>query len=156
MVGSYLSVQPAYAEIKIGTVDMTKVLQESPKAKAKIMEIDQKAKMAKQNINKKKDEITKLQQTLGNELSTTSPEGEKFRKASKELQRYIRDTEEELKTELVEIRKNITDQAISNVNQIAKSKNLDLVLEKSEAIRGPVLFSAGVIDITDSVLSAMK
>lgn len=147
---------PLFADIKIGTVDMTKVLQESPSAKAKVDAIDKKANQAKEKINKQKEELAALQKKLGDDASGTSPDAEKFRKASRELQRYVRDTEEELKTELMEVRKNVTEQAFKKVTEIAKSKNLDIVLEKSEVARGPVLFAEGVTDITSTVLASMK
>jgi len=147
---------PLLADIRIGTVDMTKVLQESPSAKAKVDAIDKKASQAKQKINKQKEELVALQKKLGEDASGTSPDAEKFRKASRELQRYVRDTEEELKTELMEVRKAVTEQAFKKVTEVAKSKNLDIVLEKSEIARGPVLFAEGVTDITSTVLASMK
>jgi outer membrane protein len=151
-----LLAEPLLADIRIGTVDMTKVLQESPSAKIKVDAIDKKAAQAKAKINKQKEELVALQKKLGNDASGTSPEAEKFRKASRELQRYVRDTEEELKTELMEVRKTVTEQAFKKVKEVATSKNLDIVLEKSEVARGPVLFAEGVTDITSTVVSSMK
>jgi Skp family chaperone for outer membrane proteins len=147
---------PVLADIRVGTVDMTKVLQESPSAKAKVDAIDKKATQAKAKINKQKEDLAALQKKLGDDASGTSPDAEKFRKASRELQRYVRDTEEELKTELMEVRKTVTEQAFKKVTEVAKSKNLDIVLEKSEVARGPVLFAEGVTDITSTVLASMK
>jgi outer membrane protein len=144
------------ADIRIGTVDMTKVLQESPAAKSKVDAIDKKASNAKAKISRQKEELVALQKKLGEDASGTSPDAEKFRKASRELQRYVRDTEEELKTELMEVRKTVTEQAFKRVKEVAKSKNLDIVLEKSEVARGPVLFAEGVTDITSTVVSSMK
>lgn len=155
-LGVVTGTPPVMADIRIGTVDMTKVLQESPSAKAKVDAIDKKATRAKEKINKQKEELVALQKKLGDDASGTSPDAEKFRKASRELQRYVRDTEEELKTELMEVRKNVTEQAFKKVTEVAKSKNLDIVLEKSEVARGPVLFAEGVTDITSYVLASMK
>jgi outer membrane protein len=147
---------PLFADIRIGTVDMTKVLQESPSAKAKVDAIDKKAAQAKAKINKQKEELVALQKKLGDDASGTSADAEQFRKASRELQRYVRDTEEELKSELMEVRKTVTEQAFKKVKEVATSKKLDIVLEKSEITRGPVLFAEGVTDITSTVVSSMN
>jgi len=151
-----LHAAPLNAEVRVGTVDMNKVLQESPSAKAKIDALDKKAKIAKAKIMKQKQELGALQEKLGEDASGTSPEAEKFRKSARELQRYVRDTDEELKTELLAVRKTLTDIALKKVSDVAKSKNLDIVLEKSEVARGPVLFAEGVTDITGSVLASMS
>ena len=60
------------AEIRIGTVDMTRVLQESPSAKAKVDAIDKKATKAKDQINKQKQVLIDLQKKLGEDASGSS------------------------------------------------------------------------------------
>jgi Skp family chaperone for outer membrane proteins len=146
----------AKGDINIATIDLAKILQESPEAKSKVVSIDKKATVAKATISKKQQELKTLQAKLGNDSKRTSADAENFRKSSRELQRYVRDTEEQLKSELLEVRKKVSEEALQKVQAIAKRNKIDLILEKSELHRGPVLFSQKTTDITDIVVAEMR
>jgi outer membrane protein len=145
----------AQAEIRIATIDMSKVLQESPSAKQKLKAIDSKASEAKKSIEARKQALVKRQAALeGKEDS--SKEALELRKTARELQRFIADTEEELKEEMIAVRQEITSKAFATVRNFAEENGIDLVLEKNDARTGPVLFANNAADITKDVIKVMK
>lgn len=145
----------AQAEIRIATIDMSKVLQESPTAKQKLKAIDNKASEAKRSIEARKQALVKRQAALEGK-DESSGEALELRKTARELQRFIADTEEELKEEMIAVRQEITSKAFATVRNFAEKNGIDLVLEKNDSRTGPVLFANNAADITKDVIKVMK
>jgi Skp family chaperone for outer membrane proteins len=52
----------------------------------------------------------------------------------------------------MKVNKELTDKVLTRIEAYAKSNDYDLVFEKSERFRGPVLFGSDSVDITDQIL----
>ncbi len=147
---------PAWAEYRIATVDITRVINESPESQGIRKQLDAKALEAKKKVEKKRDAIKALEEKLKSAgVKDDSPEAEKFRNEARAYSRLVKDSEDELRREFGKSNKNLTLKALKVVEQYAAKNNIDLVLDKSQDIRGLVLFGAASSDVTDEVLKQM-
>jgi Skp family chaperone for outer membrane proteins len=144
----------AQAEIRIATIDISRIIQESKSAKSKLQTIDRKAAEARKTIAARKEKLEAKEKNLTEDGD--SAQLRELRQEARELQRYVTDTEDELKEEILAIRREVTQKAFTTVQKFAKSKGIDLVLEKNDTRAGPVLFANSAADITDEVLKIMQ
>jgi Skp family chaperone for outer membrane proteins len=56
----------------------------------------------------------------------------------------------------MKVNKELTDKVLARVESYAKANDYDLVFDKSERFRGPVLFGSEAVDITDEILQRSK
>jgi Skp family chaperone for outer membrane proteins len=56
----------------------------------------------------------------------------------------------------MKLNKSLTDKALALINDYAKDKKIDMVIDKGEKVRGPVLFGDPTLDITDDIVQAMN
>lgn len=150
------SLQTATAE-KIATVDINKILNEIDDAKAERKELDELSLKAKKDIKARKEKLEKLEKSLKSKgVARDSEEANKFRGQIRDFERFVRDTEENLKRRYVKINKTLATAALAAVKKYAQKNDLALVLDKSQEVRGPVLFRADSYDITSKVIASMK
>jgi Skp family chaperone for outer membrane proteins len=146
-------VSPAVAETRIATVDVARLLNESPEASAKKKELEAKTQKAKAQADVKLKALKALETKLKDaKVAVDSKEAESFRNQARDYERFMKDTEEDIKKQYVKINKIITDKALDRVTRYAKANKIDLVLDKSEKYRGPVLFGTDDTDITSSII----
>jgi Skp family chaperone for outer membrane proteins len=145
------------AETKIATVDVSRVLNESKEAKTKRAELDALGMEAKRKVeNKKKvlkDMETKLKES---KVSEDSKEFENFKNQARDLSRYVKDTEEDLKEKFLKSNKALTEKTLGIIKEYAENNKIDLVLDKSQAQRGPVLYGIQGVDITDDIVAQVN
>jgi Skp family chaperone for outer membrane proteins len=147
------SSQHLAAQPKIATVDVARILNESAEAAAKKKELDALSQDAKKKAEAKLSQLKALEAKLKEaKVSPESKEAESFRSQAREYERFVRDTEEDIKKKFVKVNKEMTDKAMARVEAYAKANKLDLVLDKSDKYRGPVLFGTQASDITDSII----
>jgi outer membrane protein len=138
------------APLKIGVVDINKIMQESKAAK-NAQAIFLKDLEAKKSILKEKREKVA---TLEKDLKSTNPKSaawkekrEKLAQEAKELKRLGSDLDDELKKKNAEL----TEKIIVDIQQIlktfARSENYSLILEKRT-----VLAADEGIDVTDKII----
>ena len=146
----------ALAQTRIATVDVARILNESSGAAAKKKELDVISQEAKKKAEARLKELKALETKLKEaKVSPDSKEAENFRTQAREYERFVKDTEEDIKKRFVKVNKEMTDKALTKIEAYAKSNKLDLVLDKSEKYRGPVLFGVETADITDSVIETL-
>jgi len=147
--------------IRIGYIDMEYILQNVPDFTEAKNQLEQKAQKWKQEIEVKKNEITKLKESLKIERVLLTKE-------------LIEEREEEIlfqETELTAFQekrfgpngdlivqkavmvKPIQDQVFTAVQDIAEQKKYDFVLDKSSDLT--VLFAAKRFDISDAVIRSL-
>ena len=154
---SAFAVFPAVADIKIATVDVGRILNESPDAVAKKKELDSLSQEAKKKADDKRKNLQALETKLKEKkVAEDSKEADGYRNEAREYARFVKDTEEDLKKRFLKVNKDITDKALAKISDYAKSNSIDLVLDKSDKFRGPVLFGLPSVDITDQVLKAIN
>lgn len=155
---SYL-VCPAitWAEFRIATVDLNRVLNEFSEAKEKRKTLDDMSLQAKKKVDEKgrvlKETEKKIQE---GKVAQDSKEAEAFRAEAKNFSRYVKDTEEDLRKEFLKVNRTLTQKVFKAVDDYAKKNGIQMVLDKSEAGRGPVLFGAPESDITEEIIKVMN
>lgn len=147
----------AYAEYRLATVDINKVLNESAEAKEKRKELDKKSAEAKRKVDERGEGLKSLEKKIQDgEIAQNSKEAEKFRQEAKEFSRYVKDTEDELRNEFMKVNKTLTQKVVKQVENYAKKNKIDLVLDKSQSPRGAILFGSETFDITQDILKEIN
>ena len=148
---------PAYADYKIATVDVNRVLNESSEAQTKKHELDQKQSEARKKIEQQGKTLQEQEKKIKDaKLAESSKEVEKFKADARDFNRLVRDTEEDLKKEFLKFNKTLAEKAVKIVSSHAQKNDIDLVFDKSEKGRGPVLFGDSTFDITDAIIKEMN
>ena len=147
------SLSPAMAEFRIALVDINRVLNESKEAQAKRKELDEMTLKAKKKLDDKRAALKATEEKLkASNAKDDSKEVEAFRSDARNFSRLIKDSEEEIKREFLKINKALTDKALKLVADYAKKNDYDLVLDRGEAGRSPVLYGVESADISDAIV----
>ncbi|MCB0310722.1 MAG: OmpH family outer membrane protein, partial [Bdellovibrionales bacterium] len=147
----------AQAEFKIATVDINRIINESGQSQGIKKSLDQKTLSTKKTVEEKRSALKKLEDKLRSKnVEADSAEAQNFREQAKEFSRFVKDADEELKREFMKANRQMTEKTLKVVKDYALRNKIDLVLDKSTTIRGPVLFGDSGADITDEILKAVK
>ncbi len=151
-------VSQAQKTVRIGYIDMEYILQNVPDYTDAKNQLEDKAQKWKQEIEVKKNEITKLQEALNSEKVLLTKE-------------LIEEREQEIKFQQTELEENIQkrfgpngdvvvqktmlvkpiqDQVFTAVQDIAEAKRYDFIFDKSSDLT--MIFSAKRFDISDQVV----
>ncbi len=151
-------VSQAQKSVRIGYIDMEYILQNVPDYTDAKNQLEDKAQKWKQEIEVKKNEITKLQEALNSEKVLLTKE-------------LIEEREQEIKFQQIELEENIQkrfgpngdvvvqktmlvkpiqDQVFTAVQDIAEAKRYDFIFDKSSDLT--MIFSAKRFDISDQVV----
>ena len=138
--------------VKIGIVDMQKVLREAKAAKAARAAFEKELEAKRIQIaNKEKEardlegEINRLDPTAS--LEVRRQKADKLKHVMRELNNLKQDTEEELKRKEMEMAQKILGEIMAVVRNYARNERLVAVFE-----RGAVMVADEAIDITDRIL----
>lgn len=147
----------AQAETRIATVDMAKLINESPDAASKKKELDAASEEAKKKVEARAKELKALQSKLESaKVSPDSKEAESFRNQARDFDRMRADAKAELEKKYMKINQELTGKVFARIEEYAKANKYDLVIDKNSKVRGPVLFGNDSADITDEVLKTIK
>jgi outer membrane protein len=154
MLVLFLFVVSAGAEIKIAVVNLQKALDESTAGKKAVEEMRDLFGAKQKTIENKRAELKQMQQELNNQSSLLTEQAKKdklevYQQDMKELQRYIQDSNDEMKKRENEYISRIARELRNVVMRIGKELNYDLIIEAQEA---GVLYHSNVIDMTVSVI----
>lgn len=148
---------PAISEVRIATVDVGRIINEAPDAQKKKKELDAASEDAKKKLESKGKDLQALKTKLEEQkVSADSKEAESFRNQARDFERLRSDMKAELEKKYMKINKELTDKVMGQIETYAKSNKFDLVIDKSEKYRGPVLFGSPSADITDEILKGLK
>lgn len=146
----------AFAEVKIGVVNFSKVLQESPQKQKADTEFKNKFKKQREELTKSHQQFQKDIENFRKNSPTMkqeekSKQEQQLQKQQQKLQemqsKYQREAEETQQKLLNEVLKNIE----KVVNKTAETKKLDIVIDKSGT-----LYSKPSFDITDELIKQLK
>jgi outer membrane protein len=147
----------AQADVRIATVDVSKILNDSPEAVAKKKELDSLSDETRKKLESKAKDLQALKTKLeDSKVSADSKEAESFRNQARDFERMRGDAKADLEKKYMKVNKELTDKVLARIEAYAKSNDYDLVFEKSEKFRGPVLFGSETVDITDEILHRSK
>lgn len=147
--------------IRIGYIDMEYILQNVPDYTEAKNQLEQKAQKWKQEIEVKKNEITKLKESLKTERVLLTKELIEEREEEILFQETELNTFQEkrfgptgdLIVQKAVLVKPIQDQVFTAVQDIAEQKRYDFILDKSSDLT--VLFAAKRFDISDAVIRSL-
>jgi outer membrane protein len=176
LILSLVSVVETQAQTKIGTVDMDRVLKEYHKSKEAEAKLNEATKAAKKEFDdrveaykKALDEINKLSAQLDAPALSADAKAAKAKERDekianiKNMEREINDfrqtREQQLQQQMLRLREGIVKEITDVVMERGKSKNLDLVFDKSGASLNrfsPILFSPDSMDFTADVIAELN
>lgn len=148
----------AFADgLKVATVDMGRLLNESKAAQTQRAELKKLTDAAKKKVEAKKTSIDGLKARLQDaKVSPDSKEAQTFRTQARDFNLLVKDTDEELKRKYMSITKVLSDKAMKAIESYASANGYNLVLDKSKASKGVVIYGSETYDITSQVLSALN
>ena len=147
----------AVAEFKLATVDVNRVLNESSEALSKRKELDLKSAEARKKLEEKGKRLRQIEEQIkSGSLSEDSKEAQKYRSEAREFSRELKDAEDELKTDFMKVNKTLAEKALKIIAEYAKANGIDLILDKGEKAKGPVLYGVASQDITDAIVKKMN
>ena len=112
---------------------------------------------AKKKVETKRVELKNMEEKLKKaNIKSDDKEAENFRNQYREYTRLVKDTDEELRKETLKSYKTLSDRALKIIRDYAGNNNIQLVLDKSEAVRGPVLFGSPDFDITEQIVKQIN
>lgn len=164
------------AQTKIGTVDMERILKEYSKTKEAEARLNEAKNAAKKEYDERADaykkaleEINKLNAQLDSPVLTAEAKASRTKERDekianiKNMEREISDfrqtREQQLQQQMLRMRENLLKEITDVVMEQVKSKNMDLVFDKSGASLNrfsPILFSPGTMDFTADVVAELN
>jgi outer membrane protein len=166
----------AHAQMKVGTVDMTKIFNSYYKTKEAESRINDARNAAKQelderldNYKKNVDQINKLNDEMGkSELSKEKKDDVSKRRddiiaETKNLEREIgefrQSREKQLQDQAMRMRNGIVEEITKLVQDKVKSENYDLVIDRSgSSLNGVpvIIFARENMDFSDELITALN
>jgi Skp family chaperone for outer membrane proteins len=152
---SYASV--SNAEVKIATVDVSRIVNDNPEALAKKKDLDTFSEETKKKLEAKGKELQAQKKKLEDaKVSAESKEAENFRNQVRDFERMRGDAKADLEKRYMKVNKELTEKVYSQIEKYAKANNYDLIIDKSDKYRGPILYGDNAVDVTDEVLKTVK
>lgn len=141
----------------MATIDVNRIMNQLDEAKAIKDKLDQRSAEARKKIEGRGEELKKLEEELKEKkASQDSSEVEAFRAKARDFERMVKDAEEEIRREFLKENQKLTERVLAAVESYAKKNDIELVLDKGEAGRGPVIFGDPTADITSAVLAELN
>lgn len=144
----------ANADVRIATVDLGRVLNETQEAKELKMKLDSMAGTLRKKIQLKQSELKKLEALGEAEGKTTdnSKNLQSMQEKKRDLARLLKDSEDEIKVEFGRVNRVLTERALAKIKEFSIKNSYDMVLSKSMKERSLVLHGESNLDITDQVI----
>jgi outer membrane protein len=144
------------ADIKIGSVDMQKAVNECNAGKEAKKVLTKEAEKFQRLIAEKQKELQGVKESLEKQGLVLTPEARTGREKElqtrlRDFQRWGEDVQNELNQKRIEEERNISIGLIKVAQEIGVNEGYTLILQKDENI---VLFASRPTDITDQVIKA--
>ncbi|MEC9491786.1 OmpH family outer membrane protein [Flexistipes sp.] len=144
----------AFAELKVGVVDMQKALDECDAGKAAAKKIEQEYKEMQEKIQKKREELQNMQTELNSQSGVLSEQAKQNKMAEyqdklKDLKRMIEDSNAELQRQERSYVNRIAEDLTQVVRELGKELKYDIIMEKQEA---GIIHNSETVDITPIVI----
>jgi outer membrane protein len=143
-------------DLKVGLVDLKKLFSEYPGTQQANSKFKKMAEKKQKELSEPEEELTDLQRQLEGSSSVLSAK-QRERKATeykKKLQEYAQlkgQMQNELAAKEAEITQTILDEIKAIVSEVAKSQDVDLVLDSEKTV-----YAKGGVDLTEAVLKNYK
>jgi len=155
MVFALSFVSLAYADLKIGVVDLYRVLNESEEGKKSVNELQSMLESRQKTLEEKQKKIQSLKEELEKKRSVLSEDArkakeEEIERLGRDFQRTAADYQVELQKKQNEITQSMLKEIRQLINEFAQKEGYNLIFEKAEQI---ILFTTPEVDITDKIIS---
>jgi outer membrane protein len=172
----FLGTFEARGQIKIGTVDMERALKEYHKTKEAEAKLNEATNAAKKEYDERTDaykkaleEINKLNAQLETPVLTAEAKAAKakerddkianIKNMEREINEFRQTREQQLQQQMLRLREGIVKEITDIVIERGKSRNLDLIFDKSGVSLNrfsPILFSPDNMDFTAEVVAELN
>ncbi len=141
--------------VKIGYIDLQKVMFESEKGRQAKKALTDEAEKLKRDLNQRQDEIQKLKDSIERQSATITPEAradreKQYQTKLKDYQRLASDFEQDLRQKDLDASGKILQELQEVVKRLADNEKYTLILERSAA---GILYGSPSVDITDRVIA---
>ncbi|MGD0235148.1 MAG: OmpH family outer membrane protein [Syntrophorhabdales bacterium] len=141
--------------VKIGYIDLQRVMLESEKGKEAKKGLMDEADKLKKTLDQRQDEIQKLKDALERQAATITPEAradkeKQYQTKLKDYQRLAGDYETELRQKDAETSQKILKDLEEVVKRLGDGEKYTLILERTQA---GILFGNTANDITEKVIA---
>jgi len=142
------------AELKVGSVDMQKAMNECSEGKEAKKTINKEMEKLQRLSTERQKELQTVKETLEKQLPMLTQEAratkeKEFQSKLRDYQRWLEDSQKEIQQKGMELERNILLKFQKVIKKLGEDEGYTLVLERNEVI---VLFSSKAIDITDRVI----
>lgn len=154
LIVAFLMTGTAFAENKIGYVDLQQALNQSKAGVEAKTQISSLVKKYEGQFKTMQEDLLKMKQNLEKQAAilSDSARAEKereYQQGVKELQRFQKDVKDELQQKDAEHTKRILNELFETLKEIGEEGQYTLILEKSE---GAVIYADESIDLTDRLI----
>lgn len=151
-----LSAVSAYAQQKVGYIDIKVVIRDSKAGKEANSSFQKEVETKRAVIEQKRKALEDMRQDFVKNRSVMSESkiktmAESIERKQKDLERTTEDVRVELQRKDLELTQTVLKDIEAIVNEIGKKENFDLIVERSEA---GILFGSDASDITQKVVTA--
>ena len=143
---------PAAENVKFGSIDVQKVLNESEAGKKAKTDLESLIKSKQVSIDEKGKAIEKMKTDIEKQASVLSADARKTKedeleKLIREYQRLVQDSQAEVKKREADLTEGILKDVREIIDKIGEEEGYTLIVEK-----GMIVYSSKGIDVTDSIL----
>jgi outer membrane protein len=160
IVSIFMATGFAFAQesIKIGYVDMKKVLNDSKAGKAALDKLDKSAKEKQTKIDKEKKKLEALQADFAKKAAGLSEKEredkqKEFQEKISAFEKMVGQTRQEFGDMQAEYTKKVFNEMKDAIADIAKAGNYTIVIEKTDT---SVLYAKDGLDLTEKVMDKMN
>ncbi|MCB1850540.1 MAG: OmpH family outer membrane protein [Gammaproteobacteria bacterium] len=142
------------ADVKIGVVDVSKLLEESPQAEALRRQLDTEFKRRSEELLDMQKQLKKLTDKLSRDGAVMSQsEQDRLEQDIRTRRRQLKSASDEFREDL-NLRRNEESQKLRRVlteviHQLGKDENIDLILDNA-------VYASGRVNLTDKVLDRLR
>ena len=146
---------PAVADVRIGVINMERVMRDSEPAKKAAVKLEKEFKKRSQELDKARDQAQALQEDLQKNgaamhESVRTAKTKELSDMSRDLQRKQREYNEDLNARRNEELQSFVERTNSVIRTMAEKENFDLVIMQE------IIYASPRIDITDKVIKALS
>ena len=162
LAGPGTAADASEVKVKIGTVNIQVILDNSEAGKKALAELKAKAEKEKDNLEKKLEAVKKLEKEIeGQRLVAKEGALNEKEQELKRLRRDLEATKEDTQTSFQKMQAQIMRKLVGDVNRIikeyAKKNGFTVVLDKGDApnmIGGAVIYADDAVDISSAIVKA--
>jgi outer membrane protein len=155
MVFGPLSVRAQTAALKIGYIDIQKVMLESEKGKEARKLLTDEFEKRKKVLSQKQDELQKLKDAIEKQSAMITPEAraekeKQYQSKLREYQRQANDYQGEMQQKEQELLQRVVKDLEEFMKQFGDQEKYTLIVDK---VQGGVVYGAPAFDITDKIVT---